>query len=623
MRRYRRTYKVKQREGSRFLALDGEGVGSRYILLGTASDAIASPHGLSSEECIDFLRAQCKPGRIPVVFGLGYDVAHWAADLPDGAQLALWRGERVGWGDLTMRYIPRKLLTLSWPGRRVTIFDVQSFFGSTFEKALETHLGEVPDIIREGKAGRADFETWDPAAILAYNRAECAALERLMERLADTLETHHPDLPDLLPRSWHGPGAVAARVLRSVEAGREVWPERKYPDDLREAFTRAYFGGRIETYGAGTVRGPVWRYDIRSAYPEACRHLPRLKWRWQHLDAFRAGRHFALWRVRWDLRPFPQYADLPGPFPWRDERGYVIFRAEGEGWYWQPEVEAALRHYSGVEVLEGWLMPHPYTYPLRELVERLYRVRRSLVAKGDPRQYAVKIALNSLYGKMAQKAGSARYRSIAWAGYVTAWTRSRMLEAVLQDPHSVLGVMTDGLLTTRRLDLPQGSELGAWERETHDGALILLPGVYRLGRVDSESRVERWRGYNVRGFPWAAVVREVRARGSASIPCPLFVSPALAILAPHAYGEHRRCFITQDRAVTPLVSHKRRYRVPEDGNGPPRADLARRWVATDLVASPPDEWPGLSAPYQAFALDPVEEAIRSGLEEAGGLPAPG
>lgn len=599
-----------------FLAYDAEGEGDRLILLGHSRDYISSRKGLSSASCLAFLTRPEEGNPHRVFFAFGYDVAHILRDLPFELQVRLYHGERLTWKAWELRFIPRKMLEIRSNRGRFVYTDCWTFFHSSLEAALRKHLGHVPRVISQGKRARADFAGWPMDHIRAYHQAECEATERLLDKLRDAFQTGDPDLPDLTPHSWHGPGAVATRVLRAANVAEHVYPERGLADTLRDAFARAYFGGRIETYCIGRVRGKVYRYDIRSAYPDAIRSLPRLTWRWYKARRFEVDSPFSVWHVRWDLRGEPLAQVGPGPFPWRDDRGYITFRAEGEGWYWWPEVREALRLFRGVEVLEGYVMRPSGVYPLRDLVERLYAARRELASADDPRELAIKLALNSLYGKMAQKEGAARYRSIAWAGYVTSHCRARMLAALATARHPVYAVLTDGILSAGPLKVPLGEDLGEWERSTYQGALILLPGVYRLGRAKDRNRVERWRGYNVRSFPYGRVLREIRDRGAAQLECGLFVSPPMAALGPQAYGPHLRTFITVSRHVDPLGQHKRLYASPGPVDGHPGPDLGRRLLWSRMVASPHDDWPGESAPYTAFTISELGSAERDALEEA-------
>ena len=80
-------------------------------------------------------------------------------------------------------------------------------------------------------------------------------------------------------------------------------------------------------------------------------------------------------------------------------------------------------------------------------VNDLYEERRRIGS--DTRGYPLKIGLASLYGKMAQRCGRGPYHDAVSAGLITAITRARLIEALGQDPHSVVMLATDAVFSTR------------------------------------------------------------------------------------------------------------------------------------------------------------------------------
>ena len=120
----------------------------------------------------------------------------------------------------------------------------------------------------------------------------------------------------------------------------------------------------------------------------------------------------------------------------------------------------------------------------------------------DAREKYYKLPPNSLYGKMAQRVGGSETKD-GWkapstanpyyAASITANCRRRLVEAGLLDPHSVVAFMTDGIVTTRRLEaLPnvvnEGDErqLGDWEYAPVQGGTFLHAGVYSMRKAGKE-----------------------------------------------------------------------------------------------------------------------------------------
>ncbi len=109
-------------------------------------------------------------------------------------------------------------------------------------------------------------------------------------------------------------------------------------------------------------------------------------------------------------------------------------------------------------------------------VSDLYEARRRIGS--NTRGYPLKLGLNSLYGKMAQRSGRAPYHDVVSAGLITAITRARLIEAIGQDPHSVVMLATDAVFSTRPLALDIGEKLGQWEEKVWPDLFIAQPGVY-------------------------------------------------------------------------------------------------------------------------------------------------
>jgi hypothetical protein len=241
------------------------------------------------------------------------------------------------------------------------------------------------------------------------------------------------------------------------------------------AASNAYYGGRFETSCIGPIPGPVYRYDKRSAYPAAMLRLPcPLHTRWEHKP--RANRlpdgGIYLAKVSFD------HPDVPWcGLPFRQNRG-LFWPIRGTGGYWSHELEAAQRyvHTRIVNVHDLWIARCECDCRLFEWVRDVYDQRRQLGS--DTRGYPLKIALASLYGKLAQRCGRGPYHDVVPAGLITAITRAELLKAVGQHPHSVPMAAADAIFSKELLSLDIGEGLGQWEEKIWPDLFIAQPGVY-------------------------------------------------------------------------------------------------------------------------------------------------
>lgn len=488
----------KRRNPARpFIALDGEGIQSKYILLAASNGKwIGRKAGVTTEECLEFLldlgrgsHGGTRP--IYVWFAFDYDVNMILGDIPLRGENSIERlreSNTIYWRGYRITYLRRKILRIARGNRRHTSYDLWGFFQASFEKSLEEWGLEPDSIIKEGKAERTNFARWSLTRIRDYNNAELRQLAELAEKLRESI------IPLELPiQSWHGPAALAAAWMR--KNGVKNWlpiQETETDPEFEDACKRAYFGGRIDVLGYGIVE-PVHHYDIVSAYPAATANLPdlsKLEWKYAKGKGIPRGRLYIA-HIRWKMPPMYWM-----PFPWRAKDGSIRYSNEGEGWYWNYELETALEKYdpSGIEILEYFYADGEYEYPFRNLIRETFKYRGELKVAGHPSHKPVKLILNSLYGKFAQTVGRATYHNLIWAGLVTSQTRSQLMQVLSPD---VVCVMTDSVWSRKPLDVPIGSGLGEWESQPETRLVLAEAGLYEATAPDGSKHVWQ-RGFDKR-----------------------------------------------------------------------------------------------------------------------------
>lgn len=460
------------------------------------------------------------------------------------------------------------------------------------------------------------------ASVRLLGSAETAATGRVVTLLAQAVRDSLARIPlrghVLAGRSMAGPGSVANRVLSLAAAYPINRVQEEWSGEVSKAVIRAQYGGRIETYGAGTLGGPIYRYDLHSAYAWALSRSPRLGTGWEPVTGYKIGRPLALYRVRWDWRNH-QRESLPfGPLPWRSHTGRIVYRAEGEGWYWQPEIAEAWRCFPGLTILEGWVCDGPRTQPFRRVCETLYAARRKLAETDGIGADVLKLTLAALWGKLAQEQGQARYACPALAGWVTAKIRGELLRAMRQDPGAILAVMTDGLLTTRPLRLWEGVAMGSWSCERYESVTIVGPGQYRLTAADG-TITEALRGIGPDGPSLSELAYEVSAHGIAHLSQPVRVTPILWAISPDAFPRTRDKWGSLDLRVSPYRADKRRWDTVTDRWLLSREwpDLLEEWMPNAMVAGPKGIPPAMGYPPGVFQLEGVYSAMLTAMRESG------
>ena len=482
-----------------FIAWDGEGttvglgVPQPYVLFGNSKpgERLKAERGLSTVECFDLLlfSKQMHPWSIFIGFSINYDVNQMLCDLPVPHLKVIHKQNKVTWNGYRVHWFPGKWLYVRRikDQQSVIFYDVFGFFQSSFIVACEKFLGENdPEIgqIREGKARRASFlyselETF----IIPYWERELSLLVRLAESLRNDL-----DSAGIKISSWHGPGAVASKVFSLNHI--KDYLDRDIPRSVNVAAQYAYAGGRFEQFRCGHYPHRVYEYDINSAYPSGIVGLPNLRnGAWEHVETFEPD-SFGVWHIDHDGRETVRelYVE-PQPLFCRHQGGHISYPTETRGYYWTPE--AAL--VSTTSILGGWVFRGDGTLPF-EFVREMYDRRREWKLKGISAEKALKLALNSMYGKMAQRIGGAyrdgrveipAWHQLEWAGWVTSAARAKLYRAILLNPSSVIATETDAIFTISPIDLPVSKNLGEWELTEFDNITYIQSGFYYAEQGDT------------------------------------------------------------------------------------------------------------------------------------------
>jgi len=483
-----------------FIAWDTEGKGQgaahRTILLANSTGAnIYNESGIPWQDSLDFLCHHA--GAVNVWFAFGYDVNMLFKNMPQKERLELFKDGETFFSiqddKYKIKYIPRKVLRIKKNKTEFVHYDVWGFYQSSFIKMLNDWKIELPSVIIEGKKLRqSEFECWSVDQIKEYNNQECLLLVQAMDKLySKMVEASNAVDFSLVPSSWHGAGAIAPLLLQQVKCAKHK--KFKPSFELHTARKHAYFGGRVELFRRGAV-GKIYNYDINSAYPSACRFLPSFENKeFLHTTDFKnylEEDSFAIVKVKWNID------SRVGPLPYRLKNNYVVFPEQGSGWYHWIEVQSALKKGYKIELLDAYILPKPYNFFMRETIEKVAQKRLEFKEKKDLANVPLKLGLNSLYGKLAQRPTQAKstpqFLELLYAGFITAHCRAQILNAINVD--SIVLIATDGIFSTTDLKLQTSNELGGWESKVCKNAIFLLAGIYCYENEKGEL-VEKTRGF--------------------------------------------------------------------------------------------------------------------------------
>lgn len=485
---------------------------------------------------------------------------------------------------------------VAWGGKPYfTITDVGDLFQTSFLKVLEKwqHVegeddlltDEQLEVIRVNKERRSNFKIGFDINTFDYNALECELLAELMRRFRNMCYSN-----GIFPDMWTGPGRLAEDVFKSESVPMRV--ALNIPPVIERLGDYAYFGGRMEGIHFGSHENIV-AYDIASAYPHAYTMLPCLlqdhgKWEevsFEEVQKDNLQNTLIVGQFSVLDSPFDAHPRICG-LPMRDKRGAITFPTDAHGVWWYPEVRETIKLYEVENVRYSKRVDKCFTWRQSctctpgAFTSKWFQIR--LQVGKSTRGIPVKLMLNSLYGKSAQRVGAAKWANTVWAGLLTSITRARLLEATqIVSSENIISYQTDGIFVKSRsssqtsLPVTQGNgepetqalnvpglpgalapgataRLGEWETELYKELFLIQSGVYSAEDYEGK-RVNKTRG--MRDFEFRAAYDDIKAAwesdrwyGSFELPKRnTFVTIKLGIQwgYPHLIG----CWLQQKRTI--------------------------------------------------------------------------
>jgi hypothetical protein len=202
--------------------------------------------------------------------------------------------------------------------------------------------------------------------------------------------------------------------------------------------------------------------------------------------------------------------------PYRTHTGSIMFPPHVWGYYMRDHVIAAYKHYDTfmslerltdgriyrngpeIEIVRAWIFKPASEFKPLGFARGMFDYRTALIKvdKKDSRGQVIKLNINAMYGKMAQRIGRKgeppKYASLWYAAAITAGTQRQLMEAALTNPDAIVAFATDGIYSTEPLDvdIPAVKTLGKWEMEKGDGGSFIQSGVYTVHLLDEEGKVK-------------------------------------------------------------------------------------------------------------------------------------
>jgi hypothetical protein len=265
-------------------------------------------------------------------------------------------------------------------------------------------------------------------------------------------------------------------------------------DEICELLMGAAYGGRVEIFKTGLLKGPIDCYDINSLYPfvMATKEYP-LPASGEMVSRLNLKRDFIA-RVTVEMPPVPVPC-LPVRYG-----GKLVFpTGVFEGTWTAPELRQAVDDGAKIQKVEWVYQYSGKCRPFKKYVEYVYNLRKKT---SDPfMSYTLKIFLNSVFGKFTEAGELSIYKlgnltklsnrpdhsNVVLGAYTTAYGRLTLLKALRAAGETLCYCDTDSVFLQGAEPLETGKELGQWK---HEGRFktchFVLPKTYLAVREDDK-----------------------------------------------------------------------------------------------------------------------------------------
>lgn len=411
----------------------------------------------------------------------------------DSAKLNFMYKDKQAGKAYKIRYIENKSLTISKGHHSVTVYDVAQFFDKvSLDKAYVSNIKlPLPSDYVAMKAKRScitlRYFRDHKKEVRHYCIQDCIHTKTLADYWINIFHQAY----GFYPNRWLSAGYLAEKVMIANGINVPYFHDIEYP--IQKLARASFYGGRFEMLMKGFV-GKAYDYDINSAYPYALTTIPDLtQGKWIDSEEIHPDAKLGFFHIVANVPSSVRVA----PFPFRTTRGMIFYPfGKFSTYVTLPELLAArslnLNAKIGFKILEGYqFLPSnndDSKYIFKDFILDQYRKRRQLAKDGSPLERTIKMILNSMYGKMAQKTKFGRKMQIMGnlfcpviAAHVTGYTRAQLLSlthtyGLEQD---LVAYATDSITTRKTLPSVITNDLGGLKLADQSSDMFSIQNGFR------------------------------------------------------------------------------------------------------------------------------------------------
>jgi hypothetical protein len=430
-------------------------------------------------------------------YNIDYDVSSILKMLPRALLEEIKTTTTTVYGIYKLRYIPRKLFTITIGKNVVSYFDIAQFYACRLEKAASKTLGEhkiAVDI--------ATLDTLPDDELFRYCHQDSVLAQRLAAR-------SRADFREL--------GIFTNKPLSCAYMSKQY---------LRAHCATPYIDNYVAMkFAHENIAGGFFQIVQRGGFPEI--HVADIGQAYPAIMAGMLDLNQGEWvESRHECDPYATYSFTRCRVFSRSNRGYIprwsndnahvrVYPAGDLGICTLTKDQFdTIKNDSDYDITAlasmNWY-PTAKEYPYRGAILELKALRERYKADKDTREKAVKVVMNSMYGikaeitKRWEKTGP---NEEDWKSYWKAGSMNNFIEAALitsgvrtqiykcTDNDAVIGAATDSIFSTKKLSLDYGNGLGEWDYLGEAPGVMVMNGFYSIkGPNIRKGLVEHMRGF--------------------------------------------------------------------------------------------------------------------------------
>ena len=391
---------------------------------------------------------------------------------------------RFEYKNYTIVYIPKKQLKIQKGNHTVSLYDIAQYYDNMpLNKAYSEHIKKSLDQdYLETKKMRKDFSVRHylrhKKKIRRYCITDCILTKELSEHWLDTFFEAH----GFYCANWISSGYLAEKVLIHNKIPIPLFNETLY--DIQKLAWESFYGGRFELIQRGFI-GECYMYDINSAYPYALTFLPDITdGKWIATKKINPNSALGFFHIRAKI----DYSIKIAPFPFRTVNNRIIYpTGEFETFVTLEELKAVTGDPKiKYKIIDSYqFIPNVHCqYPFKEFIMEQYDKRMKLKKEKNPLERAIKIILNSMYGKTAQRVNNqmGNLFNPVIASYITGFARAQLYKFIKdhQLDKYVVAFATDSIACRKKIVGLNSTRLGEMKLDNEANDVYFLSNGFYL-----------------------------------------------------------------------------------------------------------------------------------------------